>query len=321
MKVWRSLWYKKVELLPPPKAAFSLQQSIQDRLQTVGDDWEKRSVCDRYDSDEIHVLNESLDLKEMFVGRLVAFKTGTTIEVCKRVKGAAIMPVHCVAPANDDEDFIPNQLYFGVRGNHCIVMQSNGLRTPSLQWWLNEWLTAPLAGASLQLRDLLSMDVQKMLRNVKKISIEMGLGEQSLHHPGTVKGSQAAIAGAASELIAAGLTSERAEELRKRLGDRSITARLELVVPERKRRFLKDKARVDDDVLDELAQFLAKDNVVDYTIYYNKKDKLKKDEVQNSTNVQFSSSGGSVALDDAGREMVKWLRDLQNTRGISAGLR
>ncbi|WP_299948581.1 hypothetical protein [uncultured Microbulbifer sp.] len=144
------------------------------------------------DGDLIRLINHHTTHNNMFFGQLVSFEEGAT-QPFINLKGAAFYyAIDSITPAdipgrevsttenelqNRRKEFLNSILYFGVLGNHIVIMQSAALRARELETHLN-WLLGTcvqlLNGSDIILHDKPAESTIRTLENRPVKTIHVG---------------------------------------------------------------------------------------------------------------------------------------------------
>lgn len=141
----RKVYYRKTEFNGTQKR--TLQQLLSDALskhQLVHD----RSEAIGAQANELRLISKYLDLNGFLCGHLVVFERGSFQTVINDDPQAKALALSAITPPklnNVPHQFVPGVLYFAIRNNHVVVIQSPNLRTTAFENHL-AWLLRTKSG-------------------------------------------------------------------------------------------------------------------------------------------------------------------------------
>jgi hypothetical protein len=92
--------------------------------------------------DDYRLVNDSLQSMAMIFGNLMTFEEGTNkllLDVDRKVKSLNVRQLPPPSIGGKKSEFLDSVLYYGVKQNHVILMQSAGLKTKQFEQHIN-WL-------------------------------------------------------------------------------------------------------------------------------------------------------------------------------------
>lgn len=172
VKVKKQLFYKQAEFLQP--STVPLQDYLQRAIKQLTVTQRQESIVTAALSPAggaetwLRLINSPRNEAGFQLGTLMSYSPGTNhLVVSTAVNQAADeLDVSKLAPP-DGKQFIESPLYFGVRDNHVVIIQSRHLRADALESHLN-WLlshSGQLSGTQgVVLTDVIPEDIKQKLR-------------------------------------------------------------------------------------------------------------------------------------------------------------
>lgn len=198
----RTLHYRSVAFTVPT-SGLSLQQLVTAALGALpnAEQRERKMVGEEKDNE---LLNSHAVVGPTLCGIFHRWTPGVNQLVVDRIAGRATWEVKEVAPPPPlpatpvageppapevKRDFLPHTLYFGVKDNHCVVAQSQGLRSEHLASYLSWLLKSSGPGIAVEGQQITLYPAsaallrQKGVSRAKGISIKTRLCEEVLKEP------------------------------------------------------------------------------------------------------------------------------------------
>lgn len=175
----KTLHYRQVGGLKDGRSLEELLRQILYHSHTkVADRWEELGG-DEPNSTLRRFINRRRDNNAMVFGELVLYEGGRNREALTLAEEEEELPTEQVAlPATEEghrREFLESSLYFGVDGNHLIVVESRTLTSRELEnhlrWLVSEQAQSLEDGEIIQLERGLSVLGTDALKNVKAIYI------------------------------------------------------------------------------------------------------------------------------------------------------
>lgn len=162
----KTLHYRRAILI---NKELTLQQVLAQLLSNyslVSQRWEDLDQAGNHK----RLINDHVAQMGMEFGTFLAFEGGTNRMLMEIEANAPSMDVTQIAPPQSSSglrrEFLDSILYYGVRGNHVVLLQSAGLRERQLESHLN-WLISQTGGNEhVRLVDEPNPDLQAILRTV-----------------------------------------------------------------------------------------------------------------------------------------------------------
>lgn len=136
----RTLHYRCVNFLP--QGGHNLEQLLRAALDKApGAESRERNLGDNI----FQVLNTTATVRNTLCGSFHRWVHGQNQLVVDRVKGAKIWNISEVSPpptpqgGANQRDFLSHTLYFGIRGNHAVILQGQGMQVTEFSQYLT-WL-------------------------------------------------------------------------------------------------------------------------------------------------------------------------------------
>ena len=187
----KTFQYRYVDgLLTGANLETRLREVLFDTHRRIKDRWESLSL----DDDETK-LNRLINIRHrsssMVGGVMLLFESGRNEEILRVDENQEELETEQVAPPTSDAgeptEFIASRLYFGVHGNHVVIVQSQSLAARDLEnhlrWLLDEQAAILDESEALELKQGLSLAGTQALQHPKEIKIGAPVFEQE--HGGT----------------------------------------------------------------------------------------------------------------------------------------
>ena len=177
----KNIIYKKTGYLttdgPDGTSKKTLQQMLETALSTHDKAKDRREDLDETGKNH-RILNSFRTQGGMLFGNLFVYSDDTNQQIVEIDPDAAELPVEQIAPplgkSGKRREFLQSILYFGIKGNHTVVMQSAALRAASLEAYLNWFLgshTTELGEMGLILQDNPTFKSKSFKKNPAKAVI------------------------------------------------------------------------------------------------------------------------------------------------------
>jgi len=137
----KTLHYRRAQFLTPTRtledllsAALRVNSLVANRIETVTA------------AGDCRLINHTTNHRGLLCGNLITYEHGTNKLFLTVDSSQTAFPVAQMAPPElpnkKRTEFLDSILYFGVKGNHVILMQSSGLKGKQLEVYLNWFLSA-----------------------------------------------------------------------------------------------------------------------------------------------------------------------------------
>lgn len=137
----KTLHYRRAQFLTPTRtledllsAALNVNSLVANRIQKVTA------------AGDCRLINHTTNHRGLLCGNLITYEHGTNKLFLTVDGNLTAFPVAQVAPPElpnkKQTEFLDSILYFGIRGNHVVLMQSSGLKGKQLELYLNWFLSA-----------------------------------------------------------------------------------------------------------------------------------------------------------------------------------
>lgn len=137
----KTLHYRRAQFLTPTHTLEDLLSAALKVNSLVANRIEKVTAAG-----DCRLINHTTNHRGLFCGNLITYEHGTN-KLFLTVDGSqTAFPVAQMAPPElpnkKRTEFLDSILYFGVKGNHVVLMQSSGLKGKQLELYLNWFLSA-----------------------------------------------------------------------------------------------------------------------------------------------------------------------------------
>jgi len=183
----KTFHYRYVDdLTSEPDLETRLRQILFGSHRRIKDRWEDLSL-----DDEETQLNRFINIRHrassMVGGVMLLFESGRNEEVLRVEEDQEELETQQVAPPESEEgerqEFVASRLYFGVHGNHVVVVQSQSLTARELEnhlrWLVDEQAQQLNSDETLALKQGLSVAGTQALRHPKELKIGAPVFEQN----------------------------------------------------------------------------------------------------------------------------------------------
>lgn len=137
----KTLHYRRAQFLTPTRtledllsAALKVNSLVANRIETVTA------------AGDCRLINHTTSHRGLLCGNLITYEHGTNKLFLTVDASQTAFPVAQMAPPElpnkKRTEFLDSILYFGVKGNHVVLMQSSGLKGKQLEVYLNWFLSA-----------------------------------------------------------------------------------------------------------------------------------------------------------------------------------
>jgi hypothetical protein len=296
----------------------TLQQAIKD-AKTKLPNWDERSInLTTIDENEQVFLNQTSSKSGMLFGHVVQYAPGRHHHAIRAEQKKPVVNVVEIAPKIADEEtraeFLESILYFGVKDNHVVLLQSRSLRGREFETYLG-WLLSHAEvleeddGVQL-IRGMTAAAKSKIAQDPpSKVRIGTALFERTQKvnikdNSGRVKRTEFRIRGALWDFLRA----EAGGSLDKLTVDDSID-------PESIKAFVEIRYRKKKDVesgkvMEELVSALRHVHEDDIRVHLPKTGELRGDKIYLAATLSVAISNGNVVELDLHTQMWKWLEGL-----------
>lgn len=136
----KTLHYRRAQFLTPTRTLEDLLSAALKVNSLVANRIEKVSAAG-----DCRLINHTTNHRGLLCGNLIVYEHGTN-KLFLTVDGSqTAFPIAQVAPPElpnkKRTEFLDSILYFGVKGNHVVLMQSSGLKGKQLELYLNWFMT------------------------------------------------------------------------------------------------------------------------------------------------------------------------------------
>lgn len=302
----RSFIYKRAMLA---NSRLSLS-TLLDRAMDDGEPALARRMKCGPDGESGRLLNTYLkrDPKMLRVGSLFEFTPGSIPSGFRLDPSATELPVEALAQYDSQKQFIESALYFGVLGNHVIVLPSGALGASQLDEYLNWYLTEHtdvLRDGAVKLYDEPLPAVRKRWENVRSITLQENVKPKDIERLGEgpqrrVRGRLMRAVSAAFPTLADTYGRLNAEELD---GLAELHVKVEISVASRSR-------SVDTQLLDYAARMLPDEDAGRYSFFVQGVGPVSAGEVKIRASRKILHVDGLPVLADVASRMHAWLVSL-----------
>lgn len=188
----RKVYYRKTEFNGPQKR--TLQQLLSTALNQHPFVQDRSEAIDAQ-ATELRLISKFADIGGFLCGHVVSFERGrfqTVINDDPTAKSLALTAITPPKVNNIPHQFVPGVLYFAVKNNHVVVVQSAGLRTGAFESHL-AWLLRTKSGLltsqqGFALKDEPQPATKERIRksHVKSVAIGRPLMSESSADAGTI---------------------------------------------------------------------------------------------------------------------------------------
>lgn len=137
----KTLHYRRAQFLAPTRtleellsAALKVNSMVANRIETVTA------------AGDCRLINHFTTHRGLLCGNMITYEQGTNKLFLTVDASQTAFPVAQMAPpklpSKKRTEFLDSILYFGVKGNHVVLMQSSGLKSKQLELYLNWFLSA-----------------------------------------------------------------------------------------------------------------------------------------------------------------------------------
>jgi len=174
----KSVIYKRVEFSPTSKV---LETLLKDALENLDRPSKRRQV----DSDTTYVIGTVKNVSNMLCGSLLSYEPGSDIAFVIEDDYANEYPIEQLSPGSVVTDggeekrreVLQSALYFGVWGNHMVIIQSQALKSRQLENHLT-WLLSQEElledNEILSLSDEPTPSAREQIENLQPKTVEVG---------------------------------------------------------------------------------------------------------------------------------------------------
>ena len=310
----RTLHYKRATYLEGDHDLQALLRSALRRRQAVGTRMEELHPEDQTK----RFINSHRSQRRMLFGNLLVYSPDRNQALLTVSPDASELDVQQVAPPEINgqrTEFLESILYFGIRGNHIVILQSAALRARALETYLN-WLLSqdhnPLGeGNGLFLSDEPSNQIRRKVKatGVKSARLAFPLRAEATE-TGLDVGEQArgrarfSPTGSASNILSDLLGVHWFRDLR--LDDSLDDSRLKVVVEVTYDRHTTDSGQ---GLLDGIALSFRNLDEEEALIRLNRGGRLKGDDLKIFGPISVKTYGGLVDQGDLYPKMHTWLME------------
>lgn len=315
----------------------SLQTILEDAV-GVGGAFEKVDHRQEYlvpgdDTGGARFINKSTNFKTLFFGQLISFEKGRSQALLTMNGNVSFYNIKSITSSQiaissdkDEEgdeqvdgakrEFVDSFLYFGVYGNHLVMMQSSALRSKDLETHLN-WLLKSAgvfdSSAEIILQDKPTEEAFRQLQNapvksikigapVKGSAVENASSETSLMEVSQVRKIKFMPEGKGGDVIAAAVGENWVEklDLKEALDEANLQVQIEIT-------YLRKTTKRGQQVIDSIATSLRHMDDEDFQIELKGGGVLVGKDLRLSGNLSVKYHNGLVDEDDLYLKMHKWL--------------
>jgi len=315
----------------------SLQTILEDAV-GVGGAFEKVDHRQEYlvpgdDTGGARFINKSTNFKTLFFGQLISFEKGRSQALLTMNGNVSFYNIKSITSSQiaissdkDDEgeeqvdgakrEFVDSFLYFGVYGNHLVMMQSSALRSKDLETHLN-WLLKSAgvldSTAEIILQDKPTEEAFRQLQNapvksikigapVKGSAVENASNETSLMEVNQVRKIKFMPEGKGGDVIAAAVGENWVEklDLKEALDEANLQVQIEIT-------YLRKTTKRGQQVIDSIATSLRHMDDEDFQIELKGGGVLAGKDLRLSGNLSVKYHNGLVDENDLYLKMHKWL--------------
>lgn len=137
----KTLHYRRAQFLAPSRSLEELLSAALKVNSLVANRVEKVTAAG-----DCRLINHTTNHRGLLCGNLITYEHGTNKLFLTVDESLSAFPVAQVSPPELPDkkrtEFLDSILYFGVRGNHVVLMQSSGLKGKQLEVYLNWFLSA-----------------------------------------------------------------------------------------------------------------------------------------------------------------------------------
>lgn len=317
--VRKTVIYKRARYL---QASGNLQEDLAAALRKAKSVGSRKEVLNAHENTCL-LINIARTRWKMLFGSVLLYSRGKNAALVTEDDTADDLTIEQLAPPRDESgkrrDFIESLLFFGIKENHVVIMQSMGLRARQFEShlaWLLQTNTQVLSGDDqLELADhATNAAIRQVLKSpIKKVSV--GLPLESNAAPQDSRRGKFAFRpeGVGFDVLSTILGKKWLD--RMKLDESLDESRLEVEV------LVSYTRRTDDmgqGLLNEIASQLRHQDAEDVRIDLANGTRLTGDELKISGPVQVTAYGGLVDPEDLYPRMRDWLTSLLEEGVIDA---
>jgi len=318
--------------------SYSTLQTLLEDAVGVGGAFEKVEHRQEYlvpgdDSGGARFINKSTNYKTLFFGQLISFEKGRSQALLTMNGDVAFYNIKSITSSqialsreqdeeNEDQaedakkEFVDSFLYFGVYGNHLVMMQSSSLRSKDLEAHLN-WLLKSAgvldSSSEIILQDKPTEEAFRQLQNspvksikigapVKGSAVENESRESSLVEINQVRKIKFMPEGKGGDVIAAAVGENWVErlDLKDALDEANLQVQIEIT-------YLRKTTKRGQQVIDSIATSLRHMDDEDFQIELKGGGTLVGNDLRLSGKLSVKYHNGLVDEDDLYLKMHQWL--------------
>lgn len=295
----------------------TLQQLVQAAIKTLPKAKQRREVIGGAE-DHYRLINNFVGVNGAFCGVMVAYESGTNALTLSEEEDAETYTIEQLAPPAQDgkrREFLDGLLYFAIRGNHVVLIQSQSLRSAEFEqhlFWLIRQASQAGQGVLFSLDDSFSKRVVEKIKQKHVKTIEIGgplvvakdAKGHVLDYNQRSGGDQTfTIDGLGPDLLRA-LGGKLPKSLKFK---DALDENIELSLRIRYVRSVSDKGQK---LLDTLAIALRNHDGSDTKLLLNDGSEITGESLKLTTNLKLTTINGVIVPDSAFAELVNWLNGL-----------
>lgn len=311
----KTLHYRRAQFLTPTRtleellsAAIKVNSLVANRVQTVTT------------AGDCRLINHTTNHRGLLCGNLITFEHGTNKLFLTVDDSLTAFPVAQVAPPElpnkKRTEFLDSILYFGVKNNHVILMQSSGLKGKQLEQYLNWFLTACGVLASANRVELvdhpprITME-QLVSRPVKRVNYVTAMAHETIAEPAAnpkevTKNKKLRLTpvGRAVDILKAAIGIQEFEKLKL---DDALDGNLQVALEVTYQRTTTEEGQK---VINDIARALRHVDGDDISVQVPGLGILKGDDLKLAKQVAIACHNGNVDMAELFDEMHQWLLGL-----------
>ncbi|MBF0192087.1 MAG: hypothetical protein HQL99_13250 [Magnetococcales bacterium] len=303
----KTIHYRKAVLLQQGHTLQMLLERLLQEYPCVADRWQDMDE----EGKSKRLINHHLSQIGMEFGNFLSFESGANRLLMTVKNTVTAMDVGQIAPTSSDEglrrEFLDAILYYGIRGNHVILLQSSSLQARQFEEYLNWWLRLAKINESVSLLDEPEPDIARILneKNVKSLRLrsDMFSGSVDMEHHKTVK-ERFFDMGRGSRIIGSMLGVDRLATLDlEHVGSDDLV--VDVVVT-----YNRSTSSTGQNLLDKLSRTVSKMDAEGTQLIVPGVGKISGDRLRQSKRIMVKTRNGEIMQNDLFPKMQRWLEEL-----------
>ncbi|GAB0056730.1 hypothetical protein SIID45300_01041 [Candidatus Magnetaquicoccaceae bacterium FCR-1] len=303
----KTLHYRKAVLTQRGYTLQSLLERLLNEYRYVEDRWQDMDE----EGKSKRLINHHLSEIGMEFGNFLSFESGANRLLMTVMNSVTAMDVGQIAPTSSDEglrrEFLDAILYYGIRGNHVILLQSSSLQARQFEDYLNWWLHRANIKELVRLLDEPDPDIARILneKNVKSLRLRSDMLSESvdMEHRKSDK-EQFSVQGRGSRIIASVLGVERLATLDlERVGADDLV--VDVVVT-----YNRSTSSTGQNLLDKLSRMVSRMDAEGTQLIVPGVGTISGNQLRQSKRISVETRNGEIVQNDLFPKMQRWLEEL-----------